>query len=233
MADRTANDPNAYEKGGERRHDRHPPARRTIRPEVLTAIGGLLVGIAAVAGLFIQSIQQDKTVPATTPPTLGQSTDGTTTPSGTAQPTTSDQDSASSSVQYLADLEPISGGMPDTTPQEVGRATYLRSISAETGGCARNQEAAFVYDLGTRFRSFDAVVGLSNQSDSSARVEVRVTADSDRLFTEIVRVGEPRTVKVDVAGKIQLTVHQRYLGPDPNICSDAGDVVWGDARLTR
>ena len=90
-----------------------------------------------------------------------------------------------------------------------------------------------MYDLGTRFRSFDAVVGLTNQSDSSARVEVRVTADSDRLFTEIVRVGEPQTVKADVAGKIQLTVHQRYLGPDPNICSDAGDVVWGDARLTQ
>jgi hypothetical protein len=139
MSDRIANDPNAYEEGGERRHDRHPSNRRTIRPEVLTAIGGLLVGIAAVAGLFIQSTQQDKTVPATTPPTtLDQPADGTTTLSGTAQPTTSSQDSASSSVQYLANLEPISGGMPDTTPQEVGRETYLRSISAETGGCARN-----------------------------------------------------------------------------------------------
>ena len=215
-------------------HDRHSSDRRRIRPEVLTAIGGLLVGIAAVAGLFMQSTQQDKAVPATTPPTaLAQPADSTTSTSGTAQPTTSGQDSASSSAQYLADLEPISGGTPDTTPQAVGGETYLRGISAETGGCARNQEAAFVYDLGTRFRSFEAVVGLTNQSDSSARVEVRVTADNDRLFTEIVRVGEPKTVKVSVPGKIQLTLHQRYLGPDPNICSDAGAVVWGDARLTR
>jgi hypothetical protein len=39
-------------------------------------------------------------------------------------------------------------------------------------------------------------------------------------------------VHVTVTGKIQLTVQQRYLGPDPNLCSDAGELVWGDARLT-
>lgn len=202
---------------------------------MLTAIGGLLVGVAAVAGLFIQNAQQDDVAPTTTPTaspptTLTPPSGEATTIPGAAEPTTSGQLSEASGL-YLADLEPISGGMPETTPQEIGTTTYLRSISAQTGGCARNQEAAFVYDLGTRFRSFDAVVGLTNQSNAAARVEVRVTADSDRLFTAIVSVGKPKPVHVTVAGKIQLTVHQRYLGPEPHLCSDAGDLVWGDARL--
>jgi NPCBM/NEW2 domain len=212
-----------------------PSARRTFRPEVVTAIGGLLVGVAAVGGLIVQSIQRDDAAPATTqnaspPTTLTPPSDDTTTAPGAAQPTTSGQPSEPS-TQYLADLEPISGGMPETTPQEMGKKSYLRSISAETGGCARNQQAAFVYDLGARFRSFDAVVGLTNQSNAAARVEVRVTADDDRLFTAIVRVGQPQPVHVAVTGKIQLMVQQRYLGPEPNLCSEAGDVVWGDARI--
>jgi len=165
------------------------------------------------------------------PTTIEQVTGTTTTSIDTARPTTAGQLSVPS-TQYLADLEPISGGMPDTTPQDIGKSTYLRSISAETGGCARNQEAAFVYDLGTSFQSFDAVVGLTNQSKAAAHVEVWVTADNDRLFTAIVRVGQPKVVHVMVTDKIQLTVQQRYLGPEPNLCGDAGDVVWGDARLT-
>ena len=45
----------------------------------------------------------------------------------------------------------------------MGDKTYVRSISAEIRWLRRNQEAAFVHDLGTRFRSFDAAVGLTNQ----------------------------------------------------------------------
>jgi hypothetical protein len=76
-------------------------------------------------------------------------------------------------------------------------------------------------------------VGLSDQSTDAARVQVRIVADGDSLFTAIVGVGHPKTVHVAVTNKLHMTVRHTHLGPDPNLCSEAGDVVWGDARLTR
>jgi hypothetical protein len=237
MPDQTIRGANARGGGRPRRRRRLVP-----KPKLLVGIGTLLVGLAAVLALFVHSPQQDK-VPAATTAIAGPSTtlapaaDVTTSTLDLAGSATSVQavvpGGAEPATQYLADLEPISGGAPDSTPHDIRGMTYLHSISAQTGGCARNQKAAFVYNLGTHFRSLDAVVGLSDESTEAARVEVEVVADGASLFTAVVIVGHPRTVHVAVTGRLHVTLQQTYLGPNPNICSEAGDVVWGDARVTR
>jgi NPCBM/NEW2 domain len=231
MPDQTSHGPDVQDHGSARPQGRKPP-RRTIRPELLAGIGTLLAGVAAILALFVHSAQQDKASSATTgarpPTTIAQTADAAGSATS-VQPTVSAEPGPS--TEYLADLETLSGGTPDTAPQDIRGSTYLHSISAQTGGCARNQKAAFVYNLGTHFRAFDAVVGLSDQSTEAARVEVRVIADSGSLFTAIVSVGHPKTVHVAVTGKLHMTVQQTYLGPNQNLCSEAGDVVWGDARL--
>lgn len=241
MPDETARNSAANEYAGGEPDGRGAPRRRTIKPELLVGIGTLLAGVAAVLALFVHDAQQGKASATTTvpgsPTTMAQPSEAATSATDTADSSTSMQPGAAadtgSPTQYLADLEPLSGGTPDTAPQDIRGTTYLHTISAQTGGCARNQEAEFVYNLGTHFRSFDAVVGLSDQSTDAARVQVRIVADGQSLFTAIVSVGHPKTVHVAVAKKLHLTVGQTYLGPDPHLCSEAGDVVWGDARLTR
>jgi hypothetical protein len=238
MPDQITSDLSAQNHGSRGPQHGPPPRRRTIKPELLVGIGTLLAGVAAVLALFVHSTQQDKASSATTasvPTTIAQIAD-TTTPEGAGSAISGLSGvpaETGPSAQYLADLQPLSGGTPDTTPHDIRGTTYLHSISAQTGGCARNQEAAFVYNLGTHFRAFDAVVGLSDQSTDAARVEAQVTADSMSLFTAIVSVGHPKAVHVTVSGRLHLTVRQVYLGPNPNICSEAGDVTWGNARLTQ
>lgn len=235
MPDQTSHSSSASGgNGGPSRSGRQLP----IKPKLLAGVGTLLIGVAAILALFIHSPQQGNAPAATTTiaspsTTLAQAADITTT----AGPATSEQavipGGAEPVSQYLADLEPISGGTPDSTPRDIRGTTYLHSISAQTGGCARNQKAAFVYNLGTHFRSLDAVVGLSDESTETARVEVEVVADGASLSAAIVTVGHPKTVHVAVTERLHATLQQTYLGPNPNLCSEAGDVVWGDARVTR
>jgi len=237
MPDETAHDSDANEHGG---GGPRAPRRRTIKPELLVGLGTLLAGVAAVLALFVHDAQQGKasaTTTASPPTTVAQPVETATSATDATDSSTSTQPGGDagtgSPTQYLADLEPLSGGTPDTAPQDIRGTTFLHSISAQTGGCARNQEAEFVYNLGTHFRSFEAVVGLSDQSTDAARVQVRIVADGASLFTAIVAVGHPKTVHVAVTDRLHLTVRQTFLGPNPHLCSEAGDVVWGDARLTR
>jgi hypothetical protein len=241
MPNQTAPDssPNEYGNGGS--DGPESPRRRTIKPELLVGVGTLLAGVAAVLALFVHDAQQGEasaTTSGTNPPTtVEQPSKAATSASDTIDWLASTQSGvpadSGSPTQYLADLKPLSGGMPDTAPRDIRGTTFLQSISAQTGGCARKQETEFVYNLGTHFRTFDAVVGLSDQSTDKARVQVQIIADGNSLFTAIVGVGRPKTVHVLVSNKLHMTVRQKYLGPDPNLCSEAGDVVWGDARLTR
>jgi hypothetical protein len=194
MPDQTAPDSNANEYGSGGSDGPGPPRRRTLKPELLVGVGTLLAGVAAVLALFIHDAQQGKASATTTvpnpPTTVAQAPEAATSVSDSADSLTSTQlgvpADTGSPTHYLADLEPLSGGTPDTAPRDIRGTTFLHSISAQTGGCARNREAEFVYNLGTHFRTFDAVVGLSDQSTDAARVQVRIVADGDSLFTAIV-----------------------------------------------
>jgi hypothetical protein len=241
MPDQNAPDSNANEYGSGGSDGRESPRRRTIKPELLVGVGTPLAGVAAVLALFVHNVQQGEALATTSvpnpPTTVAQPSEAAASASDTTDSSASTQPGGpadtGSPTQYLADLEPLSSGMPDTAPHDIRGTTFLHSISAQTGGCARNQEAKFVYNLGTHFRTFDAVVGLSDQSTDAGRVQVQAIADGGSLFSAIVGVGHPKTVHVAVTNKLHMTVRQTYLGPNPNLCSEAGDVVWGDARLTR
>jgi hypothetical protein len=145
----------------------------------------------------------------------------------------SDLDARRSEQTPFLDLAwpPVNDGSADRRDLRLGGGTYDKGLGMH--GAAR-----VTYDLGGRYRRFEALVGLDDQAgddqagrQGSARVRVLVDGKEhptgrDRDLT--VRDG-PVPVRVDVAGARELTLVVDF--------GDRGDVQdrvdWADARLVK
>ncbi|RYV52745.1 NPCBM/NEW2 domain-containing protein [Pengzhenrongella frigida] len=144
---------------------------------------------------------------------------------GTAEVTTS--------PAFLIDMPADSSSSdPLTLPRSIAGESFVRSVSAATGGCVRDQSNKYEYDLSADFSTFDATIGLDDSSDTSARVLITVRTVNDLIFEGEVGFGTPVVISKSVKGELRLVLEQRYIGPEPNLCTDRGYAVWGNARVT-
>jgi hypothetical protein len=142
---------------------------------------------------------------------------------------------------HLSDLEPrrfeetryldvgwplVNDGSADRRDLRLGGGTYDK-------GLGMHSAARVTYDLGGRYRRFEALVGLDDEAGPQGSVRVRVLVDGkeykagpDRPLT--ARDG-PVPVRADVAGGRELTLVVDF--------GDRGDVQdlvdWADARLVK
>ena len=95
-------------------------------------------------------------------------------------------------------------------------------------GLGTHPRTTLVYDLGGKYRRFEALVGLDPVTGRRGAVEVRVLVDGrDVLSTALTAGTEPKAVAVDVAKAKELTLVVDY-GPGGDV---QDDVNWADARL--
>jgi hypothetical protein len=95
-------------------------------------------------------------------------------------------------------------------------------------GLGTHPRTALVYDLGGKYRRFEAVVGLDPVTGRRGVAEVRVLVDGrDALTTTLTAGMDPIPVAVVVAKAKELTLMVDY-GPGGDV---QDDVNWGDARL--
>lgn len=60
------------------------------------------------------------------------------------------------------------------------------------------------FDLGRSWTTFEAVVGLSDDSNSDAEVAVRALADGDLVFSHTLSLGQAEEISVPVEGALRL-----------------------------
>jgi hypothetical protein len=111
-------------------------------------------------------------------------------------------------------------------PLRLGGQTYDK-------GLGTHPRTTLTYDLGGKYRRFEAVIGLDSATGRRGAAEVRVLVDGKDVPLDgspRSAVGAvPRSISISVAGAKQLTLVVDF-GPGGDV---QDDVNWGDARLVR
>ena len=127
---------------------------------------------------------------------------------------------------YLGEPWPyVLDGSVDRRDLRLGGSTFDRGIGLHT-------ESRLTYDLGGRYRRFEALVGLDDQTGKGGRARIRVLVDGkpkDVGDAELTSRSEPLAVRVDVTGAKELTLVAEF-GERGGV---RGHVNWADARLVK
>ncbi|MDT0331493.1 NPCBM/NEW2 domain-containing protein [Nocardiopsis lambiniae] len=109
----------------------------------------------------------------------------------------------------------------DTGTVRVGGDTYTEAV--HLGSCAL---CSMEYDLGKDWTTFEATIGLADDSEEGAEVTFRMYADSDPVLSHTLSRGEVEEISIDVAGAL-------YLKLEAERVSSGGIAVWGDPAVFR
>ncbi|WP_032374119.1 NPCBM/NEW2 domain-containing protein [Rhodococcoides fascians] len=166
--------------------------------------------------------------PTTTPPTSTPTpSSSTTTPRPRPTTTTTGPRPAQ---KYLDELKALDGGGLRTGSAEVNGDVYPHSLYANIGGCRTS--GRYAYNIGRDWTTFETTVGLRDDTESRTVAQFEILADDVPVYTSgNMSVGQSVPVSVSVDNVLQLKIGYVFVDGDMGLCSDAGNVVWGDPTL--
>ena len=104
---------------------------------------------------------------------------------------------------------------------ELGGKFYPKGLSAHA-------PSTYMYDLGGKWNSFTATVGLQDGAFDTARARFRVIGDGKSLFkSRNLRVGNSQSISVDVSGVKELELKVESTGANKNGCWS----IWVEPRV--
>jgi hypothetical protein len=139
---------------------------------------------------------------------------------------------------YLSDLKPArveeAGFLGPVWPWAADRTVrggslrVLTTTGRETfdKGLGTHPRSVIAYDLGGKYRRFEAVVGLDPDAGGRAVVRVKVDGKEQPLPT-VLTAGPVVVLRVDVTGAKELVLETDF-GPAGDV---RADVAWADARV--
>jgi hypothetical protein len=142
---------------------------------------------------------------------------------------------------YLSDLKPLRYehtpylglAWPYTVDASVAGRELSVGGSVYDRGIGMHSESHLTYDLGGAYHSFEALVGLDDQTgrEGSAMIDVLVDGKAQELGEpkELTMQHGPRLVRVSVAGARELTLVVKF-GRRGDV---QGHVDWADAKLIK
>ncbi|GAA2656905.1 NPCBM/NEW2 domain-containing protein [Streptomyces vastus] len=136
-----------------------------------------------------------------------------------------------SQEQYLSETDPLSSEYGvENGSAEINGEQYSQSIAMRADKSSVPYGDA-EYNLGRRWQSFDATIGLRDDSPSESALNFEVFADGERLHEERMKVGESSEIALNVSGKLRITLKVSY--DSSEIIDTYCYGVWGDARLSN
>lgn len=128
---------------------------------------------------------------------------------------------------FLDQLSTVDGSRSCSSGEAiVDGKEYANSLQCS----AQADPEEYVWLLGRKVETFEAVIGVPDDGEQSARVDVTVLADGAPVAQGTAAFGDPLKVTASVSGAIQLQVRVRAGSVDPDSYDDV-PVVLADARL--
>lgn len=155
----------------------------------------------------------------------------TTVPPASSRSTPSPVEQNGINVQYLADIEPVSGD-PRTDPSTIGgnKVECLRSARFPINSF--NSKYTAVYNIDPSWTTFHAVLGLDNVTKSGTEAHFQIYADDVPVDTgHLLNFFSTKEVNIDVTGKSRLTLVTE--GVKFGGVGNSGVATWCDARFTK
>jgi hypothetical protein len=131
-------------------------------------------------------------------------------------------------VTYIEDLQ----ATPDSEPYDtqgvaqVNGTSYPHSQGAQF--CFGSNERKWTYVLGRRYSSFQGIIGLSDNSVSTAEIQFAILADGRPVYSKDLQVGESAPLNVPVRNVLQLELDTTLLTNDGGCGAATGE--WADIR---
>jgi hypothetical protein len=141
---------------------------------------------------------------------------------------------------YLSDLKPKSYEhtpyLGVRWPYEMDRSVAGNALrlagNAFDKGVGMHSQSRLTFDLGGRYRRFEALVGLDDRTGQGGRVKIKVLIDGkerDVGDPDITSALGARPINIDVGGGKELTLVVEF-GSNGDVCDH---VDWADARLVK
>jgi hypothetical protein len=210
--------------------------KHTLAPPLITGTATLLATVLTLAigarqgSSAIHQLVPGPTVTTTATVSPSQVPTVTVTQTVTATPTVDPLPVAGDGLLYLADMEPVEGGL-SVQPRTILKHAYAHPLANEMGGCGQAGPAEWVLPSGaTRFK---AQVGLDDRSlIPTARVAFAVSVDGKPVTSKTVGLKQLQSIDVPVSGALRLKLETTLVeGNVRNNCNTEAVAVWGDAQL--
>ncbi|MFB8239213.1 NPCBM/NEW2 domain-containing protein [Kitasatospora purpeofusca] len=134
-----------------------------------------------------------------------------------------------SETQYLVDLDPLSSSFNvDRGSVDLHGKTFPQSISLRVDKSSIPANDA-EYTLAGRWKTFDATIGVRDDSPTGGRLTFEVLADGRSVFVKELAKGSSQDLHLAVAGIQTLKLKVSFTGGDYYDNYSYG--AWGDARL--
>lgn len=130
--------------------------------------------------------------------------------------------------EHLDSVTPVAGRYVFSKGERTmdGRR-YTRAL--QSSSCSASGTAV-EYDLGRRYGRVNMVIGLDDRSSSTAQRNYFIYTDGHQVASGTVRLGQTRTVGVNLDGKLRLKVEWRRAGSS---CNGTSYFTLGDPILRR
>jgi hypothetical protein len=131
-------------------------------------------------------------------------------------------------VTYIEDLQ----ATPDSEPYDtqgvaqVNGTPYPHSQGAQF--CFGSNERKWTYVLGRRYSSFRGIIGLSDNSVSTAKIQFAILADGRPVYSKNLAIGQSAPLSVPVRNVLQLELDTTLLTYDGGCGAATGE--WADIR---
>lgn len=206
------------------------------RPTVV-ALGLVFAAIGALAGVFAL-FASHPTPPA--PPSATAQATAQATPGSTAVAGAPEVSQAGSPLPKTAPTAPVTTAYLDELPYTPDSDPYDTRDTANINGNAypRSQGARFCfgsnrrnweYNLGRKYQTFRATLGLDDNSERAAIVRFEVFADGRSIYKQDAHLGQAFPVNAPVNGALRLQLVSTLLSEEGG-CGGA-TAEWGDARV--
>ncbi|MGW5265646.1 NPCBM/NEW2 domain-containing protein [Microbispora sp. NPDC004025] len=193
-----------------------------------TLLAGFAVAVAG-AGMFGYAAATRPSQDAGSPAPVQRVDEGAAAnSSGETTAPAQEQTGAATSpgTTWLVDMPTVDGGEGwERGSRTVGAKVFPHSVVGSTCFSADDSDVSF--DLGRRFRRFQATVGLADDAHSGSRTRFTVFLEGRQLFSRDLRLAEQARVDVPVAGGLRLVLHVEPVG----LTECGATAVWGEALL--
>lgn len=226
-----------------------PPRRRRRRALLASGVAALLV-LAGIGAFLI-------TRPSTSTPDPISTASGlstlapTSAPPATATPTTADTPTAVDTATSAADATGLPTGpqfLNELTPVDKDPLTYNGSTrvgsfnsSGTTYGHAISMNPAcgnhdggdywIDYDIGRKWSTFTATVGLSDDSPADASATYTLIADTKPIATGPLKLGTAAPINVPITNVLRLRLKINNPESSNAKCRAKTSIIWGDPTL--